>query len=92
MLAKRSSSSHPITLEDRWFLAMTHWQLGNQVDARKSYDEAVSETTNEETISPRLDSLRPARRSNCWGSQLYRFIPKGATRRRRSHNRRNDVC
>ena len=53
----REARAHPITTEDRWFLAMTHWQLGNQVDARKSYDEAVAETTNEQTTTPRLRSL-----------------------------------
>ena len=48
----------PTTAEDRLFLAMTHWQLGDQLEARKWYDEAVSEMGQEKTTNTILSRLR----------------------------------
>ena len=40
---KAKLQRRPIAAEDRLFLAMTHWQLGNKAEARKWYDEATTE-------------------------------------------------
>ena len=44
--------------EDRLFLAMTHWQLGNKAEARKSYDEAITEIAKQKTTGTSLSNLR----------------------------------
>ena len=49
---------HPIATDDRLFLAMTHWQLGDKAEARKSYDEAIREIASEKKESAALRDLR----------------------------------
>jgi tetratricopeptide (TPR) repeat protein len=38
----------PIAAVDRLFLAMTHWQLGDKIEARKWYDEAMTEIAKDD--------------------------------------------
>ena len=49
---------HPIDTDDRLFLAMTHWQLGDKAAARQSYDEAMTEIANDASASDSTSSLR----------------------------------
>ena len=49
---------HPIATDDRLFLAMTHWQLGDKAAARQSYDEAIAEIANDKSASDSTSSLR----------------------------------
>jgi tetratricopeptide (TPR) repeat protein len=44
--------------QDRLFLAMTHWQLGDKVAARKWYDEAIAELAKRNTTDSGLSNLR----------------------------------
>ena len=48
----------PITEEDRLYLAMTHWQLGNPIEARKWYDESINEGIDDQSNSSQLTELR----------------------------------
>ena len=49
---------HPIATDDRLFLAMIHWHLGDHAAARQSYNEAITEIANGKTASESLSSLR----------------------------------
>ena len=49
---------HPIDTDDRLFLAMTHWQLGDKAAARQSYDEAMTEIAADNSTSDSTSSLR----------------------------------
>ena len=37
---------------------MTHWQLGDKAEARKWYDEAITEIAKEDKASTSLSNLR----------------------------------
>ena len=58
MPAKSSSSARPIAAEGRLFLAMTHWQLGSKAEARKWYDEAITEIGKDTALDTKLGNLR----------------------------------
>ncbi len=49
---------HPIDIDDRWFLAMTHWQLGDKAAARQFFDEAIAEIAADNSESDSTSSLR----------------------------------
>ena len=44
--------------EDRLFLAMTHWQLGSRAEARKWYDEAITQIAKDKALDTKLGNLR----------------------------------
>jgi tetratricopeptide (TPR) repeat protein len=48
----------PVAAQDRLFLAMTHWQLGDKTEASKWYEEAIAEIGQEETTNTLLNDLR----------------------------------
>ena len=47
----------PIAAEGRLFLAMTHWQLGSKAEARKWYDEAITEIAKGKALDTKLSKL-----------------------------------
>ena len=70
---------HPIATDDRLFLAMTHWQLGDKAAARQSYDEAITEIAND-NVGKRLDK-QPAAGG---GTTAGDYHVTESTRRRRA--------
>jgi tetratricopeptide (TPR) repeat protein len=69
---------------DRFFLAMTYWQLGQQEQARQSFDLAVQSMNQRQTGQTDIDQLRRVRaeaeeRTRCSGSNTTHHPNNPAT-------------
>ena len=61
----------PVNVNEGFFLAMAHWQLGEKDKAREWFDKSVKWMENGKKDDAELKRFR-ARRRSCWGRRINR--------------------